>query len=87
MNGWLAKAGGFREPDIAGHDDAVHTLAVALRAADRQGPLTGDSIRQALAQVSFEGITGPNVFDEHGDLKEARFDRFTDKNKQRVKVQ
>ena len=66
--------------------DAVHTLAAALRTADKQGPLTGDNICQALRQVSYDGITGPNTFDEHGDLKEPRFDRFTYKDKQRVRV-
>lgn len=66
--------------------DAVHVLAVALRDADKSGPLTGERIREALARATYDGITGPNAFDEHGDLKEPRFDRFTYKGGKRVVV-
>lgn len=66
--------------------DAVHTLAVALRKADNEGALKGESIRKALAETKYDGITGPNAFDENGDLREARFDRFKYEGKERVTV-
>jgi len=64
--------------------DAVHTLAVALRKADKEGELSGEAIRKALAETEYDGITGPNAFDSNGDLREARFDRFTYEGKERV---
>lgn len=66
--------------------DSAHVLAVALRDADKSGPLTGERIRDALARVHYDGITGPIAFDEHGDLKEPRFDRFTYQDGKRVVV-
>ncbi len=66
--------------------DAVHTLAVALRRVDKEGELTGEQIRRVLAQTEFDGITGPNAFDANGDLREARFDRFTYESGKRVVV-
>lgn len=66
--------------------DAVHTLASALRKADEAGGLTGESIRKALAETEYLGITGMNAFDDNGDLREASFDRFTYEGEQRVAV-
>ena len=57
--------------------DSVHALAVALRAAEKVGELTGANIRQALATTEYEGITGPNAFDENNDLRAVKFGRFT----------
>lgn len=56
--------------------DAVHTLAVALRDVDPQAGYVGAEIRKRLSAATYEGITGANAFDENGDLRDARFDRF-----------
>lgn len=66
--------------------DALHLMAIALRGAQKKGALTGEAIRAELARASYNGITGPNAFDENGDLKEARFDRFTYKDGKRSAV-
>lgn len=60
--------------------DALQVMAVALRKAE-----SGPALRDALAQASYNGITGENAFDQNGDLARAAFDRFT-YNKERARV-
>lgn len=83
---YLSRFGDRADSIAAKAYDAVHTLAVALRAADNGGTLRGDGIRQALAKTEYQGITGPNAFDENNDLRQATFDRFTYKDGKREVV-
>lgn len=83
---YLARYGDTADSIAAKAYDAVHTLAVALRSADKSGGLSGDNIRKALAKTEYQGITGPNAFDENHDLREATFDRFTYKGGKREVV-
>lgn len=67
--------------------DAVHLLAAALENVIRkEKELSGPNIRESLAGIQHEGITGMNSFDENGDLEQANFDQFTYRNGQRVKL-
>lgn len=66
--------------------DSAWLMATALRAT-ASAKFDGPSIRDALAAARYEGITGDNSFDTNGDLKTAKFDRFTYKDGLRVAAQ
>ncbi|MFC1960216.1 ABC transporter substrate-binding protein [Chloroflexota bacterium] len=46
--------------------DATHLALAAIAQAAQQGPLTRASVAQALAQIDYEGVTGPITFAEDG---------------------
>ena len=51
--------------------DATRLALAAIAQAAAQGPLTRETVAQALAQITFEGVTGPVAF-----LKQGPFEHF-----------
>lgn len=58
------------------HEAYSVLVAAIAQVVAEGGPVTGESIRDALADIRIDGITGPIAFDENNDLAEADYSRY-----------
>jgi branched-chain amino acid transport system substrate-binding protein len=63
--------------------DAVMTMATAMQNANSAEPA---KYLPELAKISYDGVTGPIVFDDKGDIKDGTLTLFTFKDSKKEKI-
>jgi branched-chain amino acid transport system substrate-binding protein len=63
--------------------DAVMTMATAMQKANSAEPA---KYLPELAKISYDGVTGPIVFDDKGDIKDGTLTLFTFKDSKKEKI-